>query len=331
MLALVVTVPLLLLAGCEPEPPPAIDEVDWAAASGPALLRFELGVITLDGHHVGELREPGVLRQSRHRKLLKALKLRSGQDPDSHDPPEQALLSQGWPLRLEAPPDAVWEDIYPLVATASWAGFGPFELVELPAGLVSVGPLAPDTRQPAAWAGEPILGVQPVLELALGSSQRCAQLHFDVLVEAPGDDPLSALRQLPQLLRSLGSEPLVDCAAVYADQPSLQAACDQARQPRSDASELPPSIASGQRGLPAAAFDTGVPGRVILAPTQDVPLSAVLAAIQALSSGGTIPVIALNKPAASEDMTCPQAKVHTIDGVLLAGARWLGEHHQPNR
>ncbi len=331
MLGLVAIMSLMLLAGCEPELPPSIDEVDWAAAAGPAQLRLDQGIITLDGLHVGELREPGVLRQSRHRKLLKALKLRSGQDPDSHEPPEQALLSRGWPVRLELQPTDAWDDVYPIIATAAWAGFGPFELVELPPGQRRVGPLDTDTRQPVPWAGEPILGVLPVLDIALGPTQRCASLHFDVQVDAELPTSMDAQRQLPQLLRSLGSQPLVACGVVYGEQPELQAICLQAQQPQPDAPPQPPAIPAGQRGLPATAFEGGIQGRTIVSPTQDTPLATVLDLVQALSSGGTTPVIALTKPGPSEDIRCPEAKVLTIGGVHQAGARWLGEHHQPLR
>ena len=41
MLGLVAIMSLMLLAGCEPELPPSIDEVDWAAAAGPAQLRLD--------------------------------------------------------------------------------------------------------------------------------------------------------------------------------------------------------------------------------------------------------------------------------------------------
>jgi hypothetical protein len=328
----------LLLAACEPEPPPAIDEVDWSAATGIAVLRLEDGVITLDGEHVGELREPGVLRQSRHRKLLKALKLRSGQDPDSHDPPEQALLSQGWPARLELRPGDPWDDVYPLVATAAWAGFGPFELVELGEGGRSVGPVATDTRQPAAWSGEPITGVRPAVALALGTDTPCAQLRFEVLVAAPGADDLAALRQLPQVLRTIGSAPLVDCAAVYGDRTALVETCAQAQRPADQAFQpaegvtWPPAIPAGQRaiGLDPALGAAG--GRAVVTPVQEAPISAVLDALQALAvEGAAPPVIGLTKPTPSEDMVCPEVKLPSIDGVHLAGARWLGEHHQPLR
>ncbi len=322
---------LPLLAGCEPEPPPSIDEVDWAAATGSAVVRLEGGVITLDGLHVGELREPGVLRQSRHRKLLKTLKLRSGQDPTSHDPPEAALLSQGWPARIEVGPELPWDDVYPLVATAAWAGFGPFELVRLVEPPVSLGPIATDTRQPAPWSGEPILGVSPVLDVTLLPEERCAQLRFEVRVEAEGEDPLAGLRQLPQVLRTIGSEPLVDCTVVFADQAVQQGSCLQAQGPPEVDAPAPPSIPPGKRGLPAVAFDSGVPGRVVLAPCKETPIAALLDSIANLTASGVTPVIALTKPAACEDVSCPEAEVSTLDGVQAAGARWLGEHHQPLR
>ena len=329
---------LLLLAAAEPEPPPAIDEVDWAAASGVAVLRLEDGIITLDGKHVGELREPGVLRQSRHRKLLKALKLRSGQDPDSHDPQELALLSRGWPVRLQLSPADPWDDVYPLVATAAWAGFGPFELVELGEGGRSVGPLATDTRQPASWAGEPIAGVLPAVGLILSPTVRCAQLHFEVQVGEPGAEPLDAVRQLPQVLRSIGSAPLVDCAVVFADAPALVDLCAQAQIPAGQAFQpaegvtWPPAIPAGQRsvGLDPALGAAG--GRAVVTPAQEAPVSAVLEALAGLTGGaGLQPVIGLTKPVPSEDITCAEVKLQSIEGVHQAGARWLGEHHQPLR
>jgi hypothetical protein len=322
----------LVLTGCEPEPPPAIDEIDWASARGVAILRLEQGLILLDGKPVGELREPGVLRQSKHRKLRRALALRSGQDPDAHDPPERALLSSGWPVRLELEPQAPWEDVYPLIATAAWAGFGPFELVEQGATPRSVGPLATDTRQPAAWAGEPILGVAPVLELDLGLEQRCDRLRFEVRVEATGPQPMDALRQLPQVLRSIGSGPLVDCAALFADQPEARAACQGAQgAPDGSLPEAPPAIPTGQRGLAVAPFPDGFDGRSILAPASELPVAAVIDAVEALAAAGTPPVIALTKPATSQDISCPEAKLVPSLGVQLAGARWLGEHHPPLR
>jgi hypothetical protein len=323
---------LLALSACEPEPPPTIDEIDWSAASGVAELRLEQGLILLDGHPVGELREPGVLRQSKHRKLRRALAMRSGQDPDSHDPPEQALLSRGWPARLELAPETPWDDVYPLIATAAWVGFGPFELVEQGEGGRTVGPLGTDTRQPAAWAGEPILGLEPVLELELGLEQRCDRLRFEVRVEAEGSEPMDRLRQLPQVLRSIGSAPLVDCAALFDGQPEAHAACAQAQgAPVEGQAEAPPTIPTGQRGLVVAPFAQGVEGRGILAPAGDVPVSVVLDAVGELTTSGAPPVIALTKPGTSQDISCQQAKLLTPHGVLLAGARWLGEHHQPLR
>jgi hypothetical protein len=329
---------LLLLAGCEPEPPPAIDEVDWAAATGLAVLALEAGVITLDGQHVGELREPGVLRQSRHRKLLKALKLRSGQDPDSHDPQEQALLSRGWPVRVELSPADPWDDVYPLVATAAWAGFGPFELVLVGEGGRAVGPLATDTRQPAAWSGEPITGVQAAVGLVLGPAERCADLHYEVLVGEPGSEPLAALRQLPQVLRTIGSEPLVDCAAVYGDAAALVDFCTQAQLPVGQAFlpaegvVWPPAIPAGQRGMGLDPALGAAGGRAVVTPAQETPVSAVIDELATIAGAGDVqPVIGLTKPAPSEDITCSEVKLQSIEGVHQAGARWLGEHHQPLR
>ncbi len=323
---------LLIFAGCEPEPPPTIDEVDWAAAAGTAVVQLDPdGLVTLDGHRIGELREPGVLRQSRHRKLLKALKIRSGQDPTSHDPPEQALLSQGWPVRLELSPGAPWDDVYPLVATAAWAGFGPFELVEQAEPSRAVGPLHTDTRQPAAWAGEPIVGVQPVSTLSLGPGVRCAELRFELRIDAPGDEPLAGLRQLPAVLRSIGSEPLVDCGAQFSEQPELQSACAYGQAPDDSVAEPPASIPAGQRGLPVQPLEGELGARTILAPTKDTPVSELIDVIVAVTAHGAPPVIALTKPTPSDDLECAPVKVRTPTGVSRAGARWLGEHHKPLR
>jgi hypothetical protein len=331
MIARFLPLPLLLLAACEPEPPPGIDEVDWSAASGPATIRLERGVISLDGKVVGELREPGVLRQSRHRKLLKVLKLRSGQDPQSHDPPEQALLSQGWGARVELPADAPWDDVYPLIATAAWAGFGPFELAVLPELERATPPLAVDSRQPAPWSGEPILGVAPVVHLALATERRCAQLGFEVVVEPGGEQPQDGLRQLPQLLRSVGSEPLVDCSALWADAPELGAACELSRGPDADA-PAPPRLLPGRSGLGLEPSLGAAGGRAVLQPASETSASLVLDALDdLLASGGVPPVIGLTKPAPAEELPCLDVKIDSLEGVRLAGARWLGEHRQPPR
>jgi len=331
MLSVVALLAVSLLSGCEPEPLPTIDEVDWSSSTGTAVIRLAEGVILLDGKQVGDLREPGVLRQSRHRKLLKALKLRSGQDPDSHDPPEQALLSHGWPVRLELVSADAWDDVYPLIATAAWAGFGPFELTEQGEGGRSVGPLATDTQQPAGWRSEPILGVEPVLALVLGPTEACASVRFEVQIEPVGEGLFAGTRQLPQVLRSIGNKPLVDCSVVYAQEPRLQAICLWAQQPDDSLADPPPAIPKGQRGIPARPLE-GVPGgRTILAPVQETPVSSLMDAAAAATAAGASPVIALTKPGPAEDMVCPAAKVLTLEGVHEAGARWLGEHLQDNR
>ncbi len=313
---MLLAIPLLLLTGCEPEPPPAIDEVDWAAATGDAVVRLEGGVLALDGQHVGELREPGVLRQSRHRKLNKALKLRSGQDPDQRDPPEQALLSQDWSLRVEIEPAAPWDDLYPLLATSAWTGFGPFELLLLPGEGSAVGPLHTDTVQPAAWDGEPVTGVQPVLSLELVEGQVCAGLSFNARLEGGGT------AQLPQRLRSMGDEPLVDCAVLF--EGSEFEAC----QGQGDAVATP----AGQRSVPVAwngdPAHLGVDAdwRVVLMPRKELSTQSLLDTLAAFQ---TLPLLSLTKPRPAEELACPEAKILDAQGVSLAGARWLGEQHRP--
>ncbi len=310
---------MLLLVGCEPEPPPAIDDVDWAAAQGTAVLRLEQGVLSLDGKVVGELREPGVLRKSRHRKLSKALKLRSGQDPDSRDPPEHALLSQDWPVRVLIEPTAPWDDLFPLLATSAWAGFGPFELALLPDG-AAVGPLLGDTVQPVAWAGESISGLQPVLEIELADGHACAGLSFHARVE----DGVPA--QLPQRLRTMGTERLVDCGALFEGE--LVQICEGA----GNAIGIP----AGKRSIPIAwdgdpahlQVDEG--WRVVLAPRKELGTGALVEIFEAFrASSLPSPLLSLAKPRLAEELVCPEVKIHDAQGVRHAGARWIGEQRRP--
>ncbi|MFH1467446.1 MAG: hypothetical protein ABIO70_23885 [Pseudomonadota bacterium] len=252
--------PLCVLAACEPAPPPPVEEVDWAAATGLAIVRLEEGSLSLDGTAIGALREPGMLRQSRHRKLLQALQLRSGQDPQNRDPPVVPLLSQDRPARIDLSPATPWADLHPVIATAAWAGFGPLGLRLLPAG-AEQGPLGIDTLQSPPWAGEPVLGVAPVLEITLGPRTACGALSFEALV-ADG-----ARRQLPQRLRVVGSEPLIDCAALFSADPDLAAACAGGQRPGEEsAPDAPPSLPPGQRALPVA-----VSGDALVAPPPRAP------------------------------------------------------------
>jgi hypothetical protein len=344
------SLPLFALAACEPAPPPPVEEVDWAAATGPAVVRLEEGNLTLDGTAIGALREPGMLRQSRHRKLLQALQLRSGQDPEQRDPPEVPLLSQDRPAVVEISPTTPWADLHPVLATAAWAGFGPLTLRLLPEG-AALGPLGVDTQQSPPWAGEPVLGVAPVLEIALGSNTACGELSFEALV-ADG-----ARRRLPQRLRAVGTEPLVDCVALFSGDGPLTAAC--AGSVEADlAPDTPPSLPPGQRALPVAASgdvlvppaaegaplawrtatDVALRGlgvdtsfRVVLAPRAEADAASITEVFGAFTDLGLpLPLLAFGKPAEDEGaLICPPAKVQGAHGVRLAGARWIGEHHRP--
>jgi hypothetical protein len=222
-----------------------------------------------------------------------------------------------------------------LLATASWVGFGPFELVQSGADGRSFGPLATDARMPASWNGEPILGVQPAVDLAVGPSARCAELHFEVIVEDGGDAPLGGLRQLPHALRTLGEEALVDCASMYADDQALRDVCLEAQRPDGQAFSAaeglswPPGIPLGQRSLGLDPALGAAGGRVVVAPHADTSFAVVLDALLALRDSE--PVIALTKPSPSEDASCPEVKLRDASGVARGGARWLGEHHRPLR
>jgi len=354
-----------MFLGCEQPPPPAIDEVDWAAASGQAVVRLEAGALSLDGQLIGDLRQPGVLRASRHRRLLKALKIRSGQDPDSSDPPEHALLSEGRTATVRVSADTPWEDLYPVLATAAWAGFGPFSLAILDQGASApVGPLSVDARQPAAWGGEPILGPAPWLDVHLEPDRAWGLLGFHAWI-APEQGERER-RQLPQHLRSMGSEPLVDCQQLFGDAPALAAICHEGARPVAER-YLEPSEPPWPAGLPAGqrALQAGGPSGCLVAPPdspdaqpawgselagslraleldrdvhlglvpgQAVPARTLLQVLAAFGEAGLeLPVLSLTKPRERAAASCDGAKIVAAVGVQTAGARWLGEHRLPPR
>ncbi len=360
----------LLLLSCEKE---QIEEEapkpDFSQSTGDAVIRLEEGMLYLDGQELVPLRKPGVLRGSRHRRLMKALRERAGMDPESNDDIEAPLLASDMPALVEVSPQTPFSDLFPVLASAAWVGYGPFEL-----GLVggeALGPLGMDARQPAAWTDESVLGVAPVLDIAVSAREVQGQLRFDLRVQgaAAADDaprdPLADVRLLQQHLRLLGTQPLADCATLYEQDAELAAICQEGqRDPErrfqeGEGQDWPPGVEEGQRALRvggptgclasvanapderaswpaeladslrALGADEGF--RIILAPDPETRTDELVGLLGAFAAAELpLPQLSLAKPKQKDELGC-DAKIRDAGEVRRAAARWLGEQRRMGR
>lgn len=357
--------PLLLLAvACSGPSTP--DRTAPPTPAGMASLSLDADwMIRLDGQEVGALDEPGVLRQSRHRKLMKALLEKQGRTIEALDEDAPGFKDATKTVHVVLDPERTYKDLYPLLVSAAWTGFGVYHLSVLGRPEV-LGPLTLDTWIPAPLApGEPVTGVIPWMEVKLAARGATGSVRF--LVRSTGEGP-SAARRVPHAQRLLGPRPLVDCATLPGWSEELRAICAEGQKPEGErfpaGRDWPPPMDRDGRGftvggpsgclaaapggvaeqpwkdqLQASLQVLGVTGdvRVSLAPDATPDARTVLDTLLAFQELGLpLPAISSQKPVDPNEKDATrkpkepedvpcEALIRTREALEGAEARWLGE------
>lgn len=351
-----------LLAACSHDAEtPA--QADVAREPGVTALVLQGDMLVLDGVEVCALHKPGVLRASRHRKLYRQLRVLNGlpEDPPENEV-EKGLSDPGRSIRIVVSPDTPYADLFPILATSAWAGFGTFYL-EVEGGSGSIGPILLDNQLVAIWSGQAVRGVAPELELKVGPQEVLGWLRFLALVEE-GEPGQSAIRRVPRSLRVLGEAPMVDCDAVYAGRQRLADICHEGQRPldvrfhevpggqpwpaeiRDEGAYLTLGGATGcLAGGPIAddhdpdwraevattlqALHIDETYRITVTVDKEVSSTALLQVLGAFTDAGlALPRIKPLKPKPSPQRGC-EALLRSQRAVEESAARWLGELRAP--
>jgi len=166
-------------------------------------------MIRVDGQEVGMLDEPGVLRQSRHRKLMKTLLAKEGKVVEELDDNGSGFKGNGKPVHVAVAPELPYSDLFPLLVSAAWCGYGTFHL-SLYGSKDLLGPISLSATAPAMLASETVNGVARSLDLRADPRAVGGQVQLLATIEGPGDARARA-RRVPHHYRLLGTRPLVDC------------------------------------------------------------------------------------------------------------------------
>lgn len=321
-------------------------------------------MIRLDGQEVGMLDEPGVLRQSRHRKLMKALLAKDNRTIEELDESGPGFKGSDRAVHVVVDPQTLYNDLFPLLVSAAWCGWGTFHL-SLYGGTSLLGPTSMDATLPAMLGEETVVGAVPAVEVRLDAGAVLGQVRF--LARVAGEGTAFALaRRVPHHYTLTGVRPLVDCAVAA---PGQEAVCLEGQKPEKDRfpaaqtwplpmprdgsgfslgtdtgclatapeGEEPQPPWSQQVQASLQALGLGSDAVFTVAPGAEVTARRLLDLLSAFPAAGLdLPRISPQKP--PDPKFAKKEKIEKIacdaalrDAPSLAGARarWLGEQRRP--
>ncbi len=331
------------------------------------LVELKQGDLYLDGVLLCALHKPGVLRASRHRRLQKALLARdrpgtSLEDIDLSKVPEPDLAGSRRVVRLVVPPDTPYSDLYPVILTSVWSGYGAFDLstdADSREPRERTGrELSMDILSPPFWSGEPIQGFSPDVRIYVYPERIRAWSRFLLLSSQDGG---TMLRLPSQMLSGPSSQPS-NCGSFFEGRQNLQGICEAAFSSRIS---YPPlgTLAQALEGVPSvpsvgAGLELGVDGsclvgkpgdpekvaqfwrqavfkamekllpeqgaRVVVRVDKRVLASQFLETMAGLEDAGVRPLLDSQKPRELASEPCT-AMITSGQELEAAAARWVGE------